>query len=117
MEERRKYHRFMLHTEIEHESISSPSARQSVTKDISRGGVCITTSGEPLQKGSHYRMKFILPFSEMVIAATGQVMWTRQEGNVFDNGIAFIDIEDKFLNQIEEFSIGSVEEKDEIKNS
>lgn len=113
MDERRQYHRFMLHTEIEHESVSSQAVQKSVTKDISRGGVCISTTGEPLEKGSQYKLKFILPFSELQIEATGQVMWIRSEGNIYDNGLVFIDIDDQYLNQIEEFSIGSVEDKSE----
>jgi hypothetical protein len=84
---------------------------QAMTKDISSGGVCISTSGEPLAKGVNYKLKFILPFSEEEISATAEVMWIKQEGGFFDNGLAFTEINEKYLDQIEEFSIGSVEEK------
>src|SRR3972149_9914715 len=103
MDERRQYHRFLLHTEIDHEDVSSQTAKQSITKDISRGGICITTTGEPLEKGLHYKVKFVLPFSEEEIFTTARVMWIKQEGNFYDNGLAFVTIEDRYLNRIEEF--------------
>ncbi len=82
---------------------------RSQTKDISRGGLCVTTEGAPLEQGARYKLKFQLPFSEQEIFTTAQVMWSRPGGALFDNGLAFIDIEDHFLDLIEEYAIGSVE--------
>jgi hypothetical protein len=111
MDERRHYHRYLLHTEIEYEDISSNELKLSTTKDISRGGICITTEGESLKKDSHYRLKFLLPFSDEEVTATAQVKWTRRDGNLFDNGLLFDSIEAPFLDLIENFSIGSIEEQ------
>ena len=112
MEERRQYHRYMLHTDIEHIQLPGQVAQESVTKDISRGGVCITTTGEPLQKDCNYLLRFILPFSDIKIEAVARVVWFRGENNIYDNGLCFVQIDERSLNQIEEFSIGAVEEKE-----
>jgi hypothetical protein len=112
MDERRHYHRYLLHTEIEHKSVAASGAKQSTTKDISRGGICITTEGGPLDPGASYRLKFCLPFSDEEIKATAQVMWSKQDGTLYDNGLFFTDIDEKYLHLIEEYSIGSVEEKE-----
>jgi c-di-GMP-binding flagellar brake protein YcgR len=111
MNERRQYHRYFLHTEIEYEDVSSHDSKESTTKDISRGGICITTEGGPLQAGSLYRLKFLLPCSDEEVKTTARVVWIRQDGRLFDNGLVFTGIDDKYLDIIEEYSIGSVEEK------
>ena len=97
MDERRQYHRYMLFTEIEHEDVASRSQGNSKTKDISRGGLCITTEGSPLKQDGQYHLKFQLPFTEEEINTKAQVMWSHQEGNLFDNGLAFLDIDTKYL--------------------
>jgi c-di-GMP-binding flagellar brake protein YcgR len=112
MEERRQYHRYLLHTEIEHEDVASHKKQRSLSKDISRGGVCVTTTGGPLEKGSKYQLKFVLPFSEKEILVAAEVMWAKHEGNVYDNGLVFLEIDKEYLDLIEEFSIGSIEEKE-----
>jgi hypothetical protein len=113
MDNRRHFHRYLLHTEIklEHESLSDVT--RTTTKDISRGGICITTEGEPLEIGTRYGLKFLLPFTDEEIAATAQVKWNRPGGALFDNGLLFIDIDEKYLDLIEEYSIGSLEEKNQ----
>ncbi len=112
MNERRQYHRYLLHTEIEHSSVSGDEAKQSVTKDISRGGICVTTEGAPLEIGTRYNLKFLLPFTDEEIHATAEVAWTRRDGELYDNGLCFKTIDDQYLGLIEEYSIGSVEEKE-----
>ncbi|MBN2353451.1 MAG: PilZ domain-containing protein [Spirochaetales bacterium] len=113
MSERRQYHRYLLHTEIEHSTVSGEGQRQSMTKDISRGGICITTEGAPLETGARYRLKFLLPFTDEEIRATAEVMWSKRDGELYDNGLFFTAIDDQYLGLIEEYSIGSVEEKEQ----
>jgi hypothetical protein len=110
MGERRQYHRYLLYTEIEYQDVVSSGQGLSKTKDISRGGLCITTDNTPLQRGGRYRLTFQLPFSEKEISATARVMWHRREGALFENGLTFIDIDDRSLDMIEEYSNGSVEQ-------
>ncbi len=112
MNERRQYHRYLLHTEIEHECMSTADVQQSVTKDISKGGICITTEEAPLKVGAQYRLKFLLPFTDEEIKVTATVTWSRKDGQLFDNGLSFTHIENQYLELIEEYSIGSVEEKE-----
>jgi hypothetical protein len=108
-DERRQFNRYLLFTEIEHEDVAAHTEGHSKTKDISRGGLCITTEGAPLEKGAQYRLKFQLPFNEREIVTTARVMWSRPDGDLFDNGLAFIDMEQPYLDLIEEYAIGSVE--------
>jgi c-di-GMP-binding flagellar brake protein YcgR len=110
MDERRQYHRYLLFTEIDHQSVASHDEGRSHTKDISRGGLCITTEGAPLEKGTQYRLKFQLPFTEQEINTTARVMWHKKAGELFDNGLTFIDIDERSLDLIEEYSVGSVEQ-------
>jgi hypothetical protein len=113
MDERRQFHRYLLFTEIEHEAMATHDQGRAQTKDISRGGLCLTTEGEPLLKDGQYRLTFLLPFTEEAIDVTARVMWSRRDGELWDNGLTFVDIDKKYLELIEEYSIGSVEQPEE----
>jgi Tfp pilus assembly protein PilZ len=85
------------------------------TKDISSGGICITTEGEPLEKEDFYKLSFTLPGEEEKLEVKGQVVWTNKYSagitELYDNGIVFIDPAKSFLNMIDDFSIGTIIEE------
>lgn len=113
--EKRKYHRYLLVIDIEHklENQSQNDSQSSQSKDISEGGMCITTIGFPLEQDQIYSFNFTLPGQLDPIKVKGQVVWNRkaksQEQELFDNGIEFVDIDDAVIESISEFSIGTVD--------
>jgi Tfp pilus assembly protein PilZ len=115
MEEKRRFDRFLLDIEIEHHKKGDESV-SSVTKskNISRGGICITTDDGPLEKGDEYILNFILPGQSVQIVAEGKVVWNSSyvSGDIelYDNGIEFTNINDKQIKMIEEYRLGSVYE-------
>jgi len=109
--ERRQYHRYLLHTEINHESVNSRQSSTAVTKDISHGGICITTKGFPLAIGDTYAINFMLPGVSDPIKALAEAVWIKEEGRIFDNGLMFTRISAQAREMIDDFSIGSIEEK------
>ncbi|MBN1523933.1 MAG: PilZ domain-containing protein [Spirochaetales bacterium] len=109
MNERREYHRFLLHTRISYQSVKDKKAAFSTSKDISLGGVCITTSDTPMAKNDLVVIIFSLPKTAEEIIAHAKVMWSKPNDGLYDNGLMFTKISDKHRQLIEEFSIGSVE--------
>jgi len=83
----------------------------SFTKDISHGGVCITIKNTPLSIGDTYVINFRLPGNPEPIKAMAEVVWIKESNSVFDNGLMFTRISRQARDLIDEFSIGSVEEK------
>lgn len=112
MGESRIYHRLLIDTEIEQTEIARLTVTTGKTRNISMGGICITTADEPLAMNEVYRLRFVLPGGLDELEVNGRVVWTRAEKagspELFDNGIEFIDPGDEFLHVIEDFSIGAV---------
>lgn len=110
--ENRQFHRLLLRVDITHHLKSAPKVSKSWTKDISRGGICITTCDEPLLVHEIYIMKFSLPDIKKQIKAQGMVVCTRKyiEGIAvfYDNGIEFTKLRKKYRKLIEDYSIGSI---------
>jgi hypothetical protein len=109
----RRFHRLLMQVDLKYLSKSGKKTGNSTTRNISIGGICVTTYGKPLKKTKIYLLEFSLPGQEKMILAEGRVVWNRKyidNGSVFyDNGIEFMDIKDDYKNMIEEYSIGSVE--------
>jgi Tfp pilus assembly protein PilZ len=112
MIEKRLYHRLLIDTEIEHQNMNADSGSRGKTKDISIGGICITTEGEPLNREDMYALSFTLPGDREKLEVKGKVVWIKKYkagvSDLFDNGIEFIDPDNDFLNVIEDYSIGAV---------
>jgi c-di-GMP-binding flagellar brake protein YcgR len=110
---KRKFHRLLLVTEIEHNPLNSKESAKATTKNISLGGICITTVNEPLKNGGIYELSFKIPGENQSIMAEGRVVWNRLCGNdsarMYDNGIEFTKIKGEYLEIIESYSIGSIE--------
>ncbi len=115
MKEQRLFHRLLLDTEIEHRHSDADQPFRGKTKDISIGGICITTEDEPLVMGDVYMLKFALPGMEDAIEVSGKVVWTKKYAAgiaaLFDNGIVFMNPDKIFVDMITDFSIGAVREE------
>ena len=113
--EKRRFQRFLLDTAIELQTKNKKAKNQSKTKDLSKSGICITTSDKPLEKGQIYLLSFKLPNFSLQITVEAKVVWTNlyenHEAPLFDNGLEFTAIKQKYLDMIEEYSMGSVIEK------
>ncbi len=116
MQEKRRFNRYLLAIDIHYNKEHAHLKKTSKTKNVSAGGVCLTTSSGPLQRGAVYTLVFSLPESGDTITTRAKVVWTKEpgesEGTLFDNGLEFIDMQDKYRAAIEEYSIGTVLEKE-----
>jgi hypothetical protein len=114
MDDKRFYHRLLLETDIEHQNLKEDMVSTGKTKDISAGGICITTEGDPLVNGDTYKLRFTFPGDADDIEVDGRAVWNRHykagQVDLFDNGIVFLDPTAEFLHIIEDFSIGAVSE-------
>ncbi|MBN1410284.1 MAG: PilZ domain-containing protein [Spirochaetales bacterium] len=110
---KRHYHRLLLVTDVEYNTEDAGSMEKSRSKDISQGGICITTSEKPLPMGKICNLRISMPESKEQIIVKGRVMWNREYETgavkLYDNGLEFIDLEEEFAEIIKEYSIGSVE--------
>lgn len=115
MNEKRKFERFLLEIEIEHHKKDDRGNSSSTkTRNLSKGGICITTDDEPLEKGEVYILYFTLPGQFEQFVVKGKVVWNKSymSSNIelYDNGIEFINISREQLDMIEEYRLGSVYE-------
>jgi c-di-GMP-binding flagellar brake protein YcgR len=113
MIEKRRFDRFLLDIEIEHyKKNNKENSSRIKSKNISKGGICITTADGPLEKGEKYILSFTLPHQSEQIVVEGKVVWneayTSLQHELYDNGIEFISISEKHLKMIEEYRLGSV---------
>jgi len=77
MEERRRFVRLDTRLPVTYRVLPSAKAKQSVTKDIGGGGVCVFVS-ELLTPGTHLQVEIAVPDQERPIAFTGEVVWCEQ---------------------------------------
>jgi len=110
--ENRQFHRLLLQVDIIHHRKSEKMKKKAKTKDISLGGICITSYDEMLNINEIYILQFTLPGKKWGIRTTGRVVCCRKyvEGDAtfYDNGIEFVKLNNKCKKMIEEYSIGSV---------
>jgi Tfp pilus assembly protein PilZ len=113
MVEKRLYHRLLIDTEILQHNVKDDNATKGKAKDISVGGICITTEGEPLRENDVYILSFRLPGDDEKLEVSGRVVWTKNYKagitDLYDNGIEFLDPEKEFIDVLEDFSIGAIE--------
>jgi hypothetical protein len=109
-EERRKFRRFnVLADVVYNKRLSLEKGRLSLTKNISKGGICLIVY-EELKELDLLDLKIYLPESKTPISAVGRVVWVRDfiigdiaYGKRFDIGIEFIEINEKDLNQLDKY--------------
>jgi c-di-GMP-binding flagellar brake protein YcgR len=113
--DKRKFHRYLLAIDIDFSKENTANKRRSKTKNVSVGGVCITTSEGPLELGGIYTLTFKLPDSSEAILTKAKVVWSKADmvngQTLYDNGLEFINIEEKNRSAIADYSIGAVLEK------
>jgi hypothetical protein len=74
--------------------------KREYLKNISKGGLCFT-SRESLEKGMIIKIE--IPIHEPVFSATGVVVWCKKNGDYYDVGVKFTDVDsDKSLRMVEQ---------------
>ena len=113
--DKRRFHRYLLAIDIECAKENTEHKRRSKTKNVSVGGVCITTSEGPLDLNGIYALTFKLPNSNEPILTKAKVVWSKADivngRELYDNGLEFIHIDEKNRSAIQDYSIGAVLEK------
>ncbi len=98
--DKRKFPRLSFNVDVKYEVIRgrSPKAKESQSKNISAGGLCVMIL-EKVRVGTLLNLEFSLPDSDTTIIAKGKVMWVEKisiyaaESHVsYDCGVAFVDI-------------------------
>ncbi|MBN2097804.1 MAG: PilZ domain-containing protein [Candidatus Omnitrophica bacterium] len=99
-QERRRYVRLKTCVEVKYTVIGKPGGIQSLTKNISAGGLCLTTD-EKLSTETPLQLELKLPDLKDTIRALGRVVWQKnfesggKEPKIyFDTGIEFTGISD-----------------------
>jgi len=103
--ERREYVRCDFFGEIEYSRLDQPAVKkQCKSIDVCILGLKVMTT-EQLDKGTQLAVAFTLPGQEEKISAKCTVVaWFKQnEETLFETGIEFIEISDKYKNNIEEY--------------
>ena len=77
MEERRQFVRLDTRLEVSYSVLPSGSPRQTVSKDISGGGICLFAD-RVLPVGTHVQVAMRLPGREPPLHFTGEVRWSEQ---------------------------------------
>ena len=115
MEERRRYVRIDLCTQVEYEILPMQSPFKAESKNISAGGLCLLADRE-ISPGTILRLKFYLPDKEKTyVESLGRVVWQKKENGGYLTGIEFKNISPhlelklsmfvlNFLKEIENYS-------------
>ncbi len=76
----------------------------SQTKDVSQGGVLLTTN-KPFEKGTHLTMNLKIPFVPQKIELKGRVISSREvvRDLVYDTRVSFIGLDENFFKKLGEF--------------
>lgn len=102
MAERRKYKRKELSVKISGVDYIESENIEGRSKDISQGGICITTN-KPLQKDRYVNIMFYLPSDEK-IKAVAEVRWSKKiKFNLYANGLMFLDIHKSDIKKIKNY--------------
>jgi c-di-GMP-binding flagellar brake protein YcgR len=99
MNDKRKFRRVVTQFEVKYAIIN-----KATSKDLSLGGMCITT-GEALEKGAELTLMFAIPDSAGPrIKTFGRVAWCRkQTDGKFEAGIEFWDMDEGFARLIQTY--------------
>lgn len=77
MEERRRFVRLDTRLEVSYSVLPSGGPRQTVSKDISGGGICLFAD-RVLPLGTRMQVEMRLPGREQPVHFTAEVMWSEQ---------------------------------------
>ena len=92
MEERRKYVRVDLCTQVKFEILPMHSPLKAESKNISAGGLCLLVDRE-IPPGTILHLKFYLPDEEKTyVESLGRVVWQKKESEGYLTGIEFKNI-------------------------
>ena len=106
IDEQRLYPRRLLFLSLNCSDFLRDVSQKVKSKNISRGGVCITTQGNPFDVGSQVLLDFDL--ENEVIFVKGEVIWTSQiTFDIFNNGIKFIEPKKKDIEKLLNFGVFS----------
>jgi c-di-GMP-binding flagellar brake protein YcgR len=111
--EKRQFVRLNLLADITYtRRASSANEKISLTRNISKGGICFIAY-EKLNEGEMLDLSIFIPEQEKPIAATGKIAWIKEfiigdpeKGKRYDVGIEFIKVSDGELAKIDKY-IGS----------
>lgn len=97
MENKRKYPRLELELQVKHSSEKkSPTFGYTISKNISRSGMCIPTSSRSLSKGDIVSLDIKNKDDKSVVLTSGKIVWLRKNDRlaILDSeaGIEFIDL-------------------------
>ncbi|MFH1772560.1 MAG: PilZ domain-containing protein [Candidatus Omnitrophota bacterium] len=117
MEEKRKFVRLDVGVNVKWKKVPLFSMESSlnldVTKDISRGGIRIS-SDEVLQKDDILQLEITLP-TDKIIHATGRVAWSKEYGSFkgkrkskYVAGIIFVKIPKQDKDELHKFMFNSI---------
>lgn len=120
MKEKRAFVRLNAHIEVHWKKIAektSPGVKNTVSKNISEGGICIITQGKELSINDVLDIALTLP-TKKVITLQGKVVWMskfeivggRCEKN-YDVGVKFVRINEKDKKEIQKFVFTSLKNK------
>ncbi len=99
MEERRKFVRLDTTLSVFYQVLPAEQASQSVTVDISGGGICLFVR-EPFKPGAQLQVEIQLPGRQEPVRFRGEVVWceqyevigkTRRERSI-EAGLRFLDL-------------------------
>lgn len=110
MEERRRFVRLNVLTDIVYnKQFYNASRKLSISKDISKGGICIIAY-EELKESDILDLKILLPDNNAHIVATGRVVWTKEfiiesaeKLHRYDVGIEFMEISEEDREKINKY--------------
>ncbi len=97
VEERRDFPRLTVSVDIEYLILNEIKAQQSLSKNISAGGICLIVY-EKIAIGSILLLKFRFPNDNQEVQAKGRVVWSSyftigaDRKDRYDLGIEFTDI-------------------------
>lgn len=99
LEERRLFPRLSASVDIQYNVVArvTPSGENSVSKNISAGGICLIVY-EKIEPGSILDLKFSIPEDNRCIEAKGRVIWSEHftvgtdAADKYDVGIEFTEV-------------------------
>jgi c-di-GMP-binding flagellar brake protein YcgR len=109
-EDKRRFIRLNALVDVVYHKISPQEKEKiSLTKNISKGGICLIAY-EELKKSDMLDLKIFLPEDKKPIHAIGKIVWSKSfiigdisSGKRFDLGIEFIDITEEEANKINKY--------------
>ncbi len=84
----------------------------SQTKDISQGGLFITTSRK-FDKGAHLAMLIRLPFFSERVELIGRVVESQGRASFYETHVVFKDSDEEFIKKLRDFIEKQLEERRE----